>query len=70
MGLESIPKKYFEGPFLSGPCPFCKTRMVHPSEALFICPNEKCGYKYRFYPESKGKPVEVISRSKLEMITE
>jgi len=64
--LKGVPPKYFQESNRVEECDFCKTRMIHPSERLYICPNEKCQFTYRFYPESKNKTVVVLKRSNLE----
>lgn len=64
--LKGIPAKFFEESRKADNCPYCGTRMIHPSDGLFICPNEACQYTFKFYPESKNKPIEVINKSKLE----
>lgn len=62
--LADIPLKFFKEPYLSDKCSFCQTRMIHPELGLYICPNEKCQFKYHFHPEAFNS-VEVLKQSKL-----
>ena len=45
--LADIPLKFFKEPYISDECSYCKTRMIHPELGLYICPNEKCQFKYK-----------------------
>ena len=63
--LADIPNKFFKAPYLSDECSFCKTRMIHPALGLYICPNEKCQYSFKFHPEKVGNSVEVLKKSKM-----